>query len=98
VGTLIVKLAPPVTYAVSADNRLVRMEGNRTATAAFGVRSASCTDQSTATSKSYALTVTFAAEGFQTDQSAANEPRSTFEYISTPPALNLHNNQLNSTR
>ena len=97
-GSTVVKLSPPVTYSVSNDGRLVRMEGDRPATAAFAVRSASCTDQSTAGAKSYALTVTIAAEGFQTDQSASNEPRSTFEYTSTPPALNLFNNQLNSTR
>lgn len=98
VGTLIVKLAPPVTYAVSADNRLVRMEGNRTATAAFGVRGFNVTEQSTTSSRSFTVTATLAAEGFQTDQAAGNEPRSTVEYTSAPPALNLFNNQLNSTR
>ncbi len=98
VGTLIVKLAPPVTYAVSADNRLVRMEGNRTATAAFGVRGFNVTEQSMTSSRSFTVTATLAAEGFQTDQAAGNEPRSTVEYTSAPPALNLYNNQLNSTR
>ncbi|MFL6284631.1 MAG: hypothetical protein ACJ74Q_15905 [Pyrinomonadaceae bacterium] len=97
-GSTLVKLLPPVTYQVSADSRLVRMEGSRPATAAFGVRSASCTEQSTAVSKSYVLAVTLAAEGFQTDQSAASEPRDTVEYKSSPPALNLFNNELNTTR
>lgn len=97
-GTIVVKLAPPVTYAVTADNRLVRMEGNRTATAAFGVRGFSVAEQTSTDSRRFTVTATLASEGFQTDQSASNEPRSNFEYTSAPPALNLYNNQLNSTR
>lgn len=97
-GTVIVKLAPPVTYAVSADNRLVRMEGDRTATAAFGVRAFNVTEQSGPDSKSYVVRATLASEGFQTAQAAADEPRATVEYTSAPPALNLFNNQLNATR
>lgn len=97
-GSTVVKLSPPVTYAVSADNRLVRMEGNRTATAAFGVRGFAVTEQTTSDSRRFTVTATLAAEGFQTDRTAGNEPRSTVEYVSSPPALNLFNNQLNSTR
>lgn len=97
-GSVLVKILPPVTYQVSADSRLVRMAGDRPATAAFGVRAASYTEQSTAISKSYHLALTLAAEGFQTDQSAAAEARDTVEYKSSPPALNLFNNELNTTR
>jgi hypothetical protein len=97
-GSVVVKLAPPVTYAVSADGRLVRLEGDRPATAAFGVRAFSVTEISGSASKAYAVAATLASEGFQTDQTAAGEPRSTVEYTSTPPALNLFSNQLNSTR
>lgn len=97
-GCVLVKLSPPVTYTVSADNRLVRMSGDRPATAAFGVHSFSVTEQATAVSKSFAVAATLATEGFETDQSAGGEPRDTVEYKSAPPALNLFNNQLNSTR
>jgi prepilin-type N-terminal cleavage/methylation domain-containing protein len=94
-GSAIVRLAPPVTYAIAGDGRLVRMEGARTSTVAFNTRTLMFTEQTTVTGRSYAISATFAAEGFETNDSQAAETRATVEYLSTPRALNLGSNQLN---
>ncbi len=94
-GSALVRLALPVTYTVVADGRLVRMEGARTSTVAFNTRNLRFTEQTTATGRSYAISATFAAEGFETNNTQAAETRATIEYLSTPRALNLGSNQLN---
>lgn len=91
----VVKLAPPVTYAVSTDSRLVRIEGARASTIAFNVRGGTAAQTGTAPTISYTVTVTFAAEGFETANTTADETRATVEFVSTPRALNLASNQLN---
>lgn len=94
-GSAVVKLAPPVTYSVTTDNRLVRMEGNRVTTAAFNARAFSVTEQAIPTGRSYSLSLTLAAEGFETNSAAATETRSNIEYTSVPRSLNLTANELN---
>jgi hypothetical protein len=94
-GAAVVKLSPPVTYNVTADNRLVRMEGNRVTTAAFNVRSFTVTEQIISTGRSYSLSLTLAAEGYETDSNASTESRSNIEYTSVPRSLNLTANELN---
>jgi len=94
-GSAIVRLAPPVTYTLAADGRLVRMEGARTSTVAFNTRALMFTEQTTVTGRSYAISATFAAEGFETNDTQTAETRATVEYLSTPRALNLGSNQLN---
>ena len=94
-GSALVRLATPVTYAIAADGRLVRMEGARTSTVAFNTRTLMFAEQTTATGRSYAISATFAAEGFETNDTQAAETRATVEYLSTPRALNLGSNQLN---
>ena len=94
-GSQVVRLVPPVTYTIAADRRLVRMEGARASTVAFNTRSLRFTEQTTATGRSYAISATLAAEGFETNDTQAAETRATIEYLSTPRALNLGSNQLN---
>lgn len=94
-GSQVVRLVPPVTYMIATDRRLVRMEGARASTVAFNTRSLRFTEQTTATGRSYAISATLAAEGFETNDTQAAETRTTIEYLSTPRALNLGSNQLN---
>jgi len=94
-ATTVVKLAPPVTYSVSTDNRLVRIEGARASTISFNVRGGSITQTGTAPTVAYAVTVTFAAEGVETANTSTDETRGTVEFTSVPRALNLASNQLN---
>src|SRR6185369_16554900 len=76
-STTVVKLAPPVTYSVSTDNRLVRIEGARASTIAFNVRGGTCTQTGTAPTLAYTVTVTLAAEGFETANTSTDETRAT---------------------
>lgn len=94
-GTAVVKLAAPVTYSVTSDNRLVRMEGNRVTTAAFNVRSFSVTEQATTTGRTYSISITLASEGYETSTGSSNETRANIDYTSVPRALNLTANELN---
>lgn len=95
-GATVVKFAPPVTYIVTNDNRLVRTEGSRVSTVAFNVRSFTASEQSLPTGWTFSLSMTMAAEGFETSSSSqSTETRTTAEYTSTPRALNLAANQLN---
>lgn len=95
-GTTVVKFAPPVTYITTKDNRLVRTEGDRVTTAAFNVRAFTASENTILTGWSYSLSMTMAAEGFETSSSSeSTETRTTAEYTSAPRALNLASNQLN---
>ena len=94
-GAAVVKLAQPVSYYITNDRRLVRMEGNRVTTAAFNVRSLALAETATSGGWSYTISLTLAAEGVETDSAQSTETRATIEYTSTPRALNLQANQLN---
>ena len=93
-ATTITKLAPPVTYTISSDSRLVRVEGARVSTVAFNARQFSVTQTGSAPYQSFSVVATLAAEGFETNSGVADETRSTVEFTSTPRALNLASNQL----
>jgi hypothetical protein len=95
VQTSVIKLAPPVTYALSTDGRLVRIEGARVSTISFNVRAASCTQTGTSPTQAFTVTVVLAAEGVETAAGSSTESRSTVEFIATPRAMNLASNQLN---
>lgn len=95
VGSVIVKLAPPVRYAVTTNNRLVRYEGDHVSTVAFGVRSGLTTETVTTVGRTYNLSYELAAEGFETSGGgAATETRSRLEYSFAPRNLNLTANRL----
>jgi prepilin-type N-terminal cleavage/methylation domain-containing protein len=93
--TVVVKLAPPVTYAISTDSRLVRVEGYRVATVAFNVRQFTVTQSGSAPAQSFSVSAALAAEGLETANDAAGESRSTIEFTSTPRAMNLASNRMN---
>lgn len=93
--TSVVKLAPPITYALSTDSRLVRIEGARVSTVAFNVRQLAITQSGSLPAQAFNVTAALAAEGVETASGAATESRSTIEFTSTPRAMNLASNQLN---
>jgi hypothetical protein len=90
-----VKLAPPVTYALTTDARLVRVEGARVSTVAFNVRQFQVTQIGASPAQSFSVSATLAAEGVETGNGTANESRSTIEFTSTPRAMNLASNRMN---
>jgi prepilin-type N-terminal cleavage/methylation domain-containing protein len=94
-GTLVVKLAPPITYALSTDARLVRIEGSRASTIAFNARSLTVTQSGSNPARSVSVSVVLAAEGFETANTSTDETRATVQFTSTPRAMNLASNQLN---
>jgi len=95
-GATIVKLAPPVTYTLSTDNRLVRIEGQRASTIAFNTRSLSFSPSTGQGGNQYIFViVTLAAEGFETNTDATTETRGNILFSSSPRAFNLASNQLN---
>lgn len=93
--TSVIKLAPPITYALSTDSRLVRIEGARVSTVAFNVRQLTITQSGSLPAQAFSVTAALAAEGVETANGATDESRSTIEFISTPRAMNLASNQLN---
>ena len=93
--TSVIKLAPPVTYALSTDGRLVRIEGARVSTVSFNARAASCTQTGSSPTQAFTVTVVLAAEGVETAAGSSTESRSTIEFVATPRAMNLASNQLN---
>lgn len=93
--TTVVKLAPPVTYALSTDSRLVRIEGSRASTIAFNVRSFTVTQFGSNPARSVYVSLVLAGEGFETANTSTDETRATVEFTSTPRAMNLASNQLN---
>lgn len=95
-GTTIVKLAPPVTYTISTDSRLVRIEGDRASTVAFNARSLSFSPGTgSGGTQLIVVSATLAAEGFETTTGATTETRANINFSSFPRALNLASNQLN---
>ena len=90
--TSVIKLAPPVTYALSTDSRLVRIEGARVSTVAFNVRQLNFTQ---ASGNTFTASAVIAAEGIETANDRTNETRSTIQFTSTPRAMNLASNQQN---
>lgn len=90
--TSIIKLAPPVTYALSTDSRLVRVEGARVSTIAFNVRQLNFAQ---ASGNTFSASAVIAAEGVETANDSSNETRSTIQFASTPRAMNLASNQQN---
>jgi hypothetical protein len=93
--TAVVKLAPPITYALSTDSRLVRIEGARVSTVAFNVRQLAFSQTGTLPVQAFNVVAALAAEGVETASGTSAESRSTIEFTSTPRAMNLASNQLN---
>jgi prepilin-type N-terminal cleavage/methylation domain-containing protein len=91
-SAIVIKLSAPVTYSLSTDARLVRIEGARVSTIAFNARQF-LVIQNTTSPVSFSVTAALAAEGFETDN--ANETRSSIAFTSTPRAMALASNQLN---
>lgn len=94
-ATSVIKLAPPVTYILSTDSRLVRIEGARASTVAFNARSLAFTETNQQPYRTFSGAITLAAEGFETGTGSVAETRNTIQFTSTPRALNLASNQLN---
>jgi hypothetical protein len=90
--TSVIKLAPPVTYVLSTDSRLVRVEGARVSTVAFNVRQLNFAQ---ASGNTFTASAVIAAEGVETANDSSNETRSTIQFASTPRAMNLASNQQN---
>lgn len=95
-GSMLVRLAPPVTYALVSENRILRSEsyvakdklsrdggGENSAAALLGVMDFSLTDTSVAASRSYMVALTLTTEGYETGATTQ-----TFTYKATPQALN----------
>jgi len=91
-GSVLLRLAPPVTYAFTQDGRVVRSESYLTkdsvaaenkATALLGVSDFNITDTSAPTDRSYMASVTLSTEGYETGATTQ-----TYTYKATPRALN----------
>jgi hypothetical protein len=93
--TVVVKLSSPVTYTVSTDSRLVRVDGYRVNTVAFNCRQFTVAQTGASPAQSFSVTAALAAEGVETANDTTNESRSTIEFTSTPRAMNLASNQMN---
>lgn len=96
-GSTLTKLQAPVSYALSRDYRLVRMEGDRASTLAFNLRRANFNRyvEANSTSMIFQVDITIAAEGVETNATTSDETRGTIEFQSRPRALNLASNQSN---
>jgi hypothetical protein len=96
-GSTLAKLQAPVSYTMSNDSRLVRMEADRTSTLAFNVRRANFNRyvEFNSTALIFQVDITLAAEGVETDAITSTETRGTIEFRSRPRALNLGSNRLN---
>jgi hypothetical protein len=96
-GSTLTKLQAPVSYALSSDSRLVRMEGDRASTLAFNLRRANFNRyvEFNSTAMIFQVDITIAAEGIETNATTSDETRGTIEFRSRPRALNLASNQLN---
>lgn len=96
-GARLTKLQAPVSYSVSSDSRLVRMEADRVSTVAFNVRQATFNRyvEFNSPAMMYVVKIFLAAEGVETMATTSGETRNTIEFRSTPRALNLASNQLN---
>ena len=96
-GSTLTKLQAPVSYAMSSDSRLVRMEGNRASTLAFNLRRANFNRyvEFNSTAMIFQVDITIAAEGIETNATTSDETRGTIEFQSRPRALNLASNRLN---
>ena len=96
-GSTLTKLQAPVSYALSSDSRLVRMEGDRASTIAFNLRRANFNRyvEFNSTAMIFQVDITIAAEGIETNATTSDETRGTIEFRSRPRALNLASNQLN---
>jgi hypothetical protein len=96
-GSTLTKLQAPVSYAMSSDSRLVRMEGDRASTLAFNLRRANFNRyvEFNSTAMIFQVDITIAAEGIETNATTSDETRGTIEFQSRPRALNLASNQLN---
>lgn len=89
-GSRFIKLAPPVTYAVSEENRLVREVEGRHETVAFNVRSFDLSEEITKSGPSYRIEVLLAADGRATARENT-VPTVNYVYTATPRALNAAN-------
>jgi len=96
-GARLTKLQAPVSYALSSDSRLVRVEADRVSTVAFNVREATFNRfvEFNSPAMIYLVKIFLAAEGVETVATTSGETRATIEFRSTPRALNLASNQLN---
>lgn len=96
-GATLTKLQAPVSYALSTDSRLVRVEADRVSTVAFNVRRATFNRyvEFNSPAMMFLVNIILAAEGVETTAATATETRATIEFRSTPRALNLASNQLN---
>ena len=96
-GSTLTKLQAPVSYTLSSDARLVRMEADRASTLAFNVRRANFNRYVEFNSSAliFQVDITLAAEGVETNSGPSTETRGTIEFRSRPRALNLASNQLN---
>jgi len=96
-GSTLTKLQAPVSYTLSSDARLVRLEADRASTLAFNVRRANFNRYVEFNSSAliFQVDITLAAEGVETNNTTSTETRGTIEFRSRPRALNLASNQLN---
>lgn len=85
-GTRFVKLAPPITYRLSEDNRLIRQVGFRPETVAFGVQDFNIVKLGGGTRYQIDLTI-------RSDENLAGGtgPETSYSYIATPRTTNADN-------
>jgi prepilin-type N-terminal cleavage/methylation domain-containing protein len=96
-GSTLTKIQAPVSYTMSSDSRLVRLEADRASTLAFNVRRANFNRyvEFNSTALIFQVDITLAAEGVETNSATSTETRGTIEFRTRPRALNLASNRLN---
>lgn len=95
-GSMLIRLSPPVTYALASENRILRSEsyvtkdnllrdggGENTAAAILGVVDFTLTDTSVPAGRSFMVSLTLSTEGYETGATTQ-----TYAYKATPRALN----------